>query len=638
MLGPDVEQLGLEVLKAEVDPQPGRIFAKKHPVLLEVVSACFNQLNHTRCRYNDALRLHRKRIVMGLRSINCLIIFLAVLGCESGLAQSAPKIVSYQDIHHPIFAQHGMVATQEALASRVGLEVLRDGGNAIDAAVAIGFTLAVTLPRAGNLGGGGFMLIHSAERGETVALDYRETAPAASTRDMYLDAQGNVDKDKSRYSYHSVGVPGTVAGLALALEEYGTWSLAQVLEPAIRLAEEGFVVRKDLADSLVYSQKRLSKWRATAKIFLKPDGSPYAAGDRLIQADLAWSLGQIAEHGPAAFYEGEIAAKIVTDMEAAGGLINAEDLNSYKANTRPPASGTYRGYQILSMPPPSSGGVHLVQILNILEDYPIGFLGVNSADTIHLMAEAMKLAYADRSEHLGDPDYWSVPIQGLTSKSYATALRQRIDLTRARTADEIRPGDPSGYESNETTHFSVMDAAGNVVSNTYTINFGYGAAIVASGTGILLNNELDDFSAKPGVPNAYGLIGGEANAVAGGKRPLSSMTPTIVLRDGQPFLATGSPGGSRIITTTLQIIMNVIDHGMNIAAATATPRIHHQWLPDELRVETGISPDTLDLLAQRGHEIVIKSAMGSTQSILRGEDGFYGASDPRRPGALTLGY
>lgn len=585
-----------------------------------------------------AFKPHGTLIVMRPRTIYRLVFLVGFVFPELVLAQNTPAIVSYQDIHHPIFAEQGMVSTQEELASRVGLEVLRNGGNAIDAGVAIAFTLAVTLPRAGNLGGGGFMLIHSAATGETVAIDYRETAPSAATRDMYLDEQGNVDNDKSRYSYHSVGVPGTVAGLALALREYGTWSLAQVLQPAIRHAKEGIVVRRDLSDSLAYSDKKLRKWPATAQIFLKADGTSYQPGDHLIQSDLAWSLDQIAQFGPAAFYEGEIAKRIIADMESGGGLIDAQDLKSYRANIRPPVSGTYRGHQIFSMPPPSSGGVHLVQILNILEDYPIGFLGVNSADTIHLMAEAMKLAYADRSHHLGDPDYWPVPISGLTSKSYAATLRNTMDLARARSAEEIRPGTPSDFESNETTHFSVMDAAGNVVSNTYTINFGYGAGIVAAGTGILLNNELDDFSSKPGVPNAYGLVGGEANAVAGGKRPLSSMTPTIVLKDGRPFLATGSPGGSRIITTTLQIIMNVIDHGMNIAAATATPRVHHQWLPDELRVETGISPDTLDLLAEKGHNIIVKSAMGATQSIHRSDNGFYGASDSRRPGALTLGY
>ena len=305
---------------------------------------------------------------------------------------------------------------------------------------------------------------------------------------------------------------------------------------------------------------------------------------------------------------------------------------------RQPVHGTYRGYQIRSMPPPSSGGVHLVQILNILESYPIGFLGHNSADTIHLMAESMKLAYADRSKHLGDPDFWPVPVGGLISKVYAARLRDGIRLDLARPSETIAPADPTPYESEETTHFSVMDALGNVVSNTYTINFGYGSRIVAEGTGILLNNEMDDFSAKPGVPNAYGLLGGDANAVEAGKRPLSSMTPTIVLVDGEPFLATGTPGGSRIITTTAQIIMNVIDHGMNVAAATAAPRVHHQWLPDELRVEVGLSADTLDLLAARGHRIVTKWSMGSTQTIMRTEEGFLGASDPRRPGAMTLGY
>ena len=353
---------------------------------------------------------------MRCKSLEFLVICSIVLHTSPGAAQSAPTIVSYRDIHHPIFAEHGMVSTQEELASRVGLEVLRNGGNAIDSAVAVGFTLAVTLPRAGNLGGGGFMLIHSAKQRETVALDYRETAPAASTRDMYLDGQGNVDKDKSRYSYQSVGVPGTVAGLTLALEKYGTWPLSKVLEPAIRLAEKGFIVRKDLADSLAYSEKKLSKWPSTAKIFLKPDGTAYQSGDRLIQSDLAWSLEQIAKHGPTAFYEGEVATRIVADMEAGDGLIDAEDLRSYRSIIRRPIEGTYRGYEILSMPPPSSGGVHLVQILNILEDFPIGFLGVNSADTIHLMAEAMKMAYADRSRHLGDPDYWDLPISGITSK------------------------------------------------------------------------------------------------------------------------------------------------------------------------------------------------------------------------------
>jgi gamma-glutamyltranspeptidase/glutathione hydrolase len=325
-------------------------------------------------------------------------------------------------------------------------------------------------------------------------------------------------------------------------------------------------------------------------------------------------------------------------MAANGGPMTTADLAAYRVALRVPVHGSYRGYEIFSMPPPSSGGVHLVQILNILEAYPLGELGHNGAETLHLMAEAMKLAYADRSQHLGDPDFWPVPVAGLTSKAYAESLRATIDPARARPAAEIAAGDPMPYESPETTHYSVMDRWGNVVSNTYTINFGYGSGIVAAGTGILLNNEMDDFSAKPGVPNAYGLLGGDANSVAPAKRPLSSMTPTILFKDGKPLLATGSPGGSRIITTALQIILNVVDHGMNIAAATAAPRVHHQWLPDELRVEAGLSPDTIALLESKGHKVVVKNAMGSTQSILRADEGFYGASDPRRQGALTLGF
>lgn len=563
-------------------------------------------------------------------------IFLSQFAIAAAAQESA--VFSRKDVFHPAFAERGMVATQEAVATRIGVDILKDGGNAIDAAVAVGFALAVTLPRAGNLGGGGFMLIHSAETGDTVALDYRETAPAASTRDMYLDAEGNVDQRKSRYSRFAAGVPGTVAGLAAALSRYGTMSLQQVIAPAIRLARDGIIVTPDLEASLESARERLLRNPAAAKIFYHSDGTPYRAGERLFQKDLAWSLGQIGAEGTRAFYQGEIAGRIVADMQKHGGPMTSKDLSGYHPVLRRPVEGTYRGYTIHSMPPPSSGGVHLVQILNMLEDFPVSFLGHNSADGIHVMAESMKLAYADRSEHLGDPAFWRVPVAGLTSKRYAARLRQQIRLDRARPSEEIKPGDPLPYESNETTHFSVMDRFGNAVSNTYTINFSYGAGIVAEGTGILLNNEMDDFSAKPGVPNAYGLVGGEANAVAPRKRPLSSMTPTIVLENGKPWLATGSPGGSRIITTTLQIIVNVIDHGMNIAAATAAPRIHHQWLPDELRVETGISVDSLDLLRARGHEIAEKNAMGSTQTVMRVKNGFLGASDPRRTGALAAGY
>ncbi len=570
------------------------------------------------------------------RSLVVAIALCVTAPWAAGAQQSA--VPSRGAIFHPVFAAHGMVASQEARATRIGVAILKRGGNAVDAAVAVGFALAVTRPRAGNLGGGGFMLIHDAASGETVALDYRESAPAAATRDMYLDADGEVDRAKTWFSHLSAGVPGSVAGLAAALERYGTLSLADVLAPAIKLAADGILLSPSMAASLAGRADRFRAWPATARIFLRPDGTPHQAGYRLIQADLAWSLRQIAAHGPQAFYDGAIAEKITADMAAHDGLITRADLAAYAPVWRQPVTGTYRGFEIFSMPPPSSGGVHLVQILNILEGFPIAEMGPNGAETIHVMAEAMKLAYADRAEYLADADFWPVPVAGLTAKSYAETLRAGIDRTRARSAGDIAPGRPTVHESDQTTHFSVIDAAGNVVANTYTINFGYGSGIVAAGTGILLNNEMDDFSSKPGTPNAYGLIGGEANAIEPGKRPLSSMTPTIVLKDGRPFLATGSPGGSRIITTTLQVIMNVIDHGMNIAAATNAARVHHQWLPDELRVETGLSPDTLRLLAAKGHAVVVKNAMGSTQSVMRTEAGLFGASDPRAPGALTLGY
>jgi gamma-glutamyltranspeptidase/glutathione hydrolase len=561
------------------------------------------------------------------------------------LAQAQPPPVAQQqaiisdfDRVHPAFGAHGMAATQEEMATLAGLEVLRNGGNAVDAAATIAFVLAVTLPSAGNLGGGGFMVVYDADSGETVAIDYREMSGAAAFRDMYLDQQGEADPEKSRYSGLAVGVPGTVAGMALALEKFGTISLAEALQPAIDLAEEGITVTPALAESLQASAEELQKWPSSTKIFFKDDGAPYQPGEVLVQSDLADAMRLIAAEGPDAFYGGSIAEKIVAEVSRAGGNLTVDDFESYRAMLREPVRGTYRGYEIVSMPPPSSGGVHIIQILNTLEDVPIGELGPESAETIHQMAEAMKYAYADRSEYLGDPDFVDVPVGALTSKDYAKTIRARIDPDRAAPAAEIKPGDLAPYESPDTTHFSVVDQEGNAVANTYTINFSYGTGLVANGTGILLNNELDDFSAKPGVPNAYGLIGGDANAVEPRKRPLSSMSPTLVLRDGRPFLVTGSPGGSRIITTTLQVIMNVIDHDMNIAEATFAPRIHHQWLPDELRIEEGISPDTIRLLEQKGHTVALQETMGSTQSIMITEDGLFGSSDPRRPGALTLGY
>jgi len=551
---------------------------------------------------------------------------------------STSAIYSQMAIHHPVWAANGMVASQEALATQIGVDIMQQGGNAIDAAVAVGYALAVTLPRAGNLGGGGFMLVYLAEEQRSIAIDYREVAPQAAYPDMYLDDAGNADSQLSRFHGLAVGVPGTVLGFELALNKYGSMSLAQVMAPAIKLARDGIIVTPDLANSLSATKKRLSQWPSTQTIFYKADGSSYQPGEVLKQTDLANTLSAIAKKGSPAFYQGPIAKQISDSVRDAGGIMTMQDLASYKAIERQPVTGDYRGYQVVSMPPPSSGGVHIVQMLNMLSQFPIDKMGHNSAATIHVMAESMRRAYADRSLYLGDPDFVNVPVTELTNKQYAKQLVSQINPDKATPSSDVSPGTLLPYESNQTTHYSVVDKFGNAVSNTYTLNFSYGSGLVADGTGVLLNNEMDDFSAKPGTPNAYGLIGGKANAVAAKKRPLSSMTPTIVLKDNKPYLVTGSPGGSRIITTTLQVIMNVIDHNMNIAEASAAPRFHHQWLPDMIRIEKGLNVDTVNLLENKGHKVEVKAAMGSTQTIMLTEKGVYGASDPRRPSALSLGY
>ena len=540
---------------------------------------------------------------------------------------------------HPVQGEHGMVATSHSLATEVALEVLKEGGNAVDAAVTAGFALAVTQPRSGNIGGGGFMLFSPGDGSAPEAIDYREKAPAAASETMFQDEDGNVVTNRSRFTHLAAGVPGTVAGLALALERHGTLSLKDALAPAIKLARDGFIVPHRFTEGLEQAKDRLQRWPATLETFYKEDGSAWQPGERFRQPELAATLQRIADNGVEGFYEGETARLIAEEMQRNGGLITEQDLQDYEPAIRKPVHGTYRGHDIYSMSPPSSGGTHIVQILNILEGYPISDWGHNSASTIHHMAEAMKLAYADRSQYLGDTDYVEVPLAGLTSKAYAEGLRETIQPDQARPATEIGPGEPAAYESPETTHFSVVDRWGNAVSNTYTINFSYGSGITVAGAGFLLNNEMDDFSAKAGVPNAYGLIGGEANKVEPGKRMLSSMSPTIVRKDGKNFLVTGSPGGSRIITTTLQVVMNVIDHNMNIQTAVSVPRIHHQWLPDEIRIEQGISPDTVQRLQEKGHTVVTKSAMGAIQSILIGPDGtLYGGADPRRSTSSAMGY
>lgn len=553
-------------------------------------------------------------------------------------ARTAAAAYDYDmDIFHPVVARHGMVATENRLASQAGLEILKAGGNAVDAAVAVGFALAVTLPNAGNLGGGGFMMVHEARTGQDIALDFREKAPARASRNMYLDARGNVVDGRSLFTPLAVGVPGTVAGLTHALHRWGSLPLARVMAPAIHLAQQGYPVSATLAEALEKSAKTMGQWPETRAVFWR-DGRPLKAGDSLVQRDLAASLQRIAQEGSTAFYQGTIAQKISAEMARQGGLMSLEDLAHYKAVERKPIVGDYRGYRVVTMPPPSSGGVHLVQILNMMEGWPVHEWGADSAQTIQHMAEAMKLAYADRSRYLGDTDFVTVPVAGLTSKAYARTLAAAISPTHARPSADIQPGHPQPYESDQTTHYSVVDAAGNAVAVTYTLNTNFGSGIVAAGTGILLNNEMDDFSAKPGVANVYGLIGGEANAIQPGKRPLSSMTPTIVLKDGRPWLVTGSPGGARIITTVLETVVDAIDFGMNPAEAAATPRFHHQWWPDELRVEKGLSPDTLALLRSYGQHVVVKPTMGKTQTIQVVDGVLYGASDPRNPDGATLGF
>ncbi|KAA5964872.1 gamma-glutamyltransferase [Pantoea sp. M_9] len=569
-----------------------------------------------------------------------LMSFTVVQGAAAAPASAPP--ISYgvdSDTFHPVKAQHGMVASVDAMATQVGVDILRQGGNAVDAAIAVGFALAVTHPQAGNLGGGGFMLLRTAS-GRAAAIDFREMAPARASRDMFLDKQGNADSKLSLTSHLASGTPGTVAGFALAAKKYGTLPLRTLLSPAIKLARDGIIVNDALADDLAtYGKENLINHANSRAIFYKADGKPYQKGDRLVQKNLARSLQLIAQQGADAFYTGRIADEIAGEMAQHGGLIGKADLAAYRAVERKPVSGTYRGYEVFSMPPPSSGGIHIVQILNILENFDLAKWGFGSADAMQVMAEAEKYAYADRSEYLGDPDFVKVPQQALTSKAYARTLAQQIDVSKARPSSEIKPGKLAPYESNQTTHFSVVDKAGNAVAVTYTLNTYFGSGIVAGNSGILMNNEMDDFSAKPGTPNVYGLVGGEANAIQPAKRPLSSMSPTIVAKEGKTWLVTGSPGGSRIITTVLQMVVNSIDFGMNVAEATNAPRFHHQWLPDQLRVEKGFSPDTLRLLEAKGQHVKVLPAMGSTQSIMIGPDGMrYGASDPRSVDDLSAGY
>ncbi|TPE45109.1 gamma-glutamyltransferase [Amaricoccus solimangrovi] len=537
----------------------------------------------------------------------------------------------------PATGENGMVVTAQHLATGIGVDVLKAGGNAIDAAVAVGYALAVTYPRAGNLGGGGFMTIRLADA-TTTFLDFRERAPRAATRDMYLDEQGAPVPGASTDSYLAIGVPGSVAGLEAARERYGTKPRSELIAPALRLARDGFVLEPGDAAALANAGALLARDPAAAKIFLE-DGQSPPPGATLVQTDLAKTLQAISDQGAPAFYRGETADLIVKASAANGGILAREDFEAYKVRELAPVECDYRGYEIASAPPPSSGGLVLCEILNILEGYPISYLGYGSAEATRLMVEAMRHAYVDRNTALGDPDFVENPVAKLTSKAYAEGIRAEIDPYRAGVSEDLRP---AGFgESTETTHYSIIDGDGNAVAVTYTLNGSFGTGKVAEGTGVLLNNEMDDFTMKPGVPNLYGLVQGAANAIEPRKSPLSSMSPTIVSKDGAPFMVIGSPGGARIITITLEAILNVIDHGMNIQEAIDAPRIHHQWLPDKVYVEPrALSPDTLRILAGQGYDVGVDPdwpVWGAAAGILVGGAdlaGIEAGTGPRYTGAI----
>ncbi|QIZ50673.1 gamma-glutamyltransferase [Dickeya zeae] len=557
-------------------------------------------------------------------------------------------------------AKNGMVVTSQYLASQVGVDILKMGGNAIDAAVAVGYAQAVVNPCCGNIGGGGFMTIHLAD-GQDTFINFRETAPAAASANMYLDANGNVKKDASLYGYLAAGVPGTVLGLETAREKYGKLTRAQVMAPAIKLAREGFVLTRGDTDILDTTVKRFKQDPESARIFLRPDGSALQPGDRLVQTDLANTLQAISDKGPDAFYHGTLPQVIEEAAKKGGGILTAADFANYRVTETKPITCSYRGYQFISSPPPSSGGITMCETLNILEGYDLKSMGFNSAQAIHVMTEAMRHAYMDRNTYLGDPAFVKNPTERLLSKDYAAQIRKKIDETNATPSEQVKPG-MEPHEKPETTHYSIVDNLGNAVSTTYTVNGRFGAVVIAPGTGFFLNDEMDDFTVKVGEKNLYGLVQGERNAIAPGKRPLSSMSPSLVTKDGKIFLVLGSPGGSRIISITLQSALNILDFGMLPQEAVDAPRIHHQWLPDEVYYEQrGLSADTLKLLKERGYKMVEQTPWGATELIMVGLPGvegvipansgndsavsgkvregyLYGANDSRRPAGAAIGY
>src|SRR5437016_6288481 len=565
-----------------------------------------------------------------------LIVAVAVIVCTTVRAASVA----------PVGGEHGMVVTAHQLATKVGVEVLKRGGNAVDAAVAVGYAMAVVYPAAGNLGGGGFMTIQLAD-GRKTFLDFREKAPLAATPDMYLDSAGNVIKGASTKGDLAVGVPGSVAGLEYAREKYGTRSRGALIAPAIGFAERGFVLQ--VRDIALYATPidDFPDDAAPAATFLNKD-QPYKPGDRLVQKDLAKTLRLIAKQGPVAFYQGPVADAIAASSAAGKGIITKADLQQYKVRELAPVECDYHGHHIVSAPPPSSGGVVICEILNILEGYPLKDLGFRSAQAVHYQIEAMRHAYVDRNSYLGDPDFVKNPLDRLLDKGYAEKLRAVIDPNKAGVSRDLKPGVPP-HEGVNTTHYSIVDRQGNAVSVTYTLNDWFGAKVTAANTGILLNDEMDDFTAKLGVPNLYGLVQGQANSITPGKRPLSSMSPTILSRDGKPVMVIGTPGGSRIITVVVHCILNVVDYGMNIQEAVDAPRFHQQWLPETTNTDTfALSPDTRKILVDMGHKLGDPQPAGHAAGILvgapslndkpRGKERFYGANDPRRGTGLASGY
>lgn len=588
------------------------------------------------------------RITYLMKPLAASILLLGLLGTVQ--AASAPAVE----------AKNGMVVTSQHLASQVGVDILKMGGNAIDAAVAVGYAQAVVNPCCGNIGGGGFMTIHLAD-GRDTFINFRETAPAAASANMYLDSAGKAITNASLFGYLAAGVPGTVLGLDTAQRKYGKLTRAQVMQPAIKLARDGYILNRGDTDILDTTIAQFKKDPEAARLFLRRDGTPLQPGDRLVQKDLAKTLEAISRNGPDAFYKGAIPAAVERASKAGGGIITAADFASYKISESAPLSCTYRGYVFVSAPPPSSGGATMCQILNILEGYDMKALGFHSAASVHYMTEAMRHSYMDRNTFLGDPAFVKNPLERLMSKEYAASIREKISADKATPSVEVQPG-MAPHEKPETTHYSIVDKDGNAVSTTYTINGRFGAVVIAPGTGFFLNDEMDDFTVKAGVQNLFGLVQGATNSIAPGKRPLSSMAPTLVTKDGKTYMVLGSPGGSRIITITLETALNVIDYGMAPQEAVDAPRIHHQWLPDEVYYETrGLSPDTLKILDGMGYKMKEQTPWGAAELIMIGLPGaagvsgassgndagvsgivrpglYYGANDTRRPAGAAIGY